>query len=353
MFWTSSNYDYSEDMFEDTRMSFGDHLEDLRSHLWRAIKGFLVGMILAFFIGKPVLQFISRPVEEQLQRFYENRVELIRTQLENESDSQIVAANQATELVYEFKRAELLKGLGIKPEAVTNPPPASDWVEIPIRIHPVTDALARAKAERLVGKRPALTTLSPQEAFMVYFKVCIVCGIVISSPWVFWQIWSFVAVGLYPHEKRLVNVYLPFSLFLFLGGVFLCEFFVIPKALEALLWFNEWIGLEPDLRLNEWLGFAILMPLVFGASFQTPLVMYVAERLGVLTVEAYKDKRRMAWFLMAIFAALITPSVDVFSMLLLWLPLCGLYELGILLCRLSPRSDLDVDESESEEMVEV
>jgi sec-independent protein translocase protein TatC len=189
---------------------------------------------------------------------------------------------------------------------------------------------------------------------MVYFKVCLVCGVVIGSPWIFWQIWLFVAAGLYPHEKRLVHVYLPFSLGLFLAGVFLCEFFVIPKALEALLWFNEWIGLEPDLRLNEWLSFAILMPLVFGVSFQTPLVMYLLERIGVMSIDAYRSKRRIAWFLMAIFAAVITPSVDAVSMLFLWVPLGFLYELGIFLCWMSPRPPaLDIDVPDSEEMIEV
>src|SRR5262249_44599283 len=79
----------------------------------------------------------------------------------------------------------------------------------------------------LMERPPRLSTLSVQEAFMVYFKVCILCGLVLSSPWVFYQIWSFVAAGLYPHDKRLVNVYLPVSLGLFLVGVFTCEIFVI------------------------------------------------------------------------------------------------------------------------------
>src|SRR4029453_2695127 len=123
----------------------------------------------------------------------------------------------------------------------------------------------------LMNKR-TLKTLSIQEPLVVYFKIAIMAGFVLSSPWVFYQIWAFIAAGLYPHEKRLVNVYLPFSLGLFLVGVFFCGFFVIPKAIEALLWFNEWLGFQPELRLNEWLGFAIFMPLVFGLSFQTPLV---------------------------------------------------------------------------------
>jgi sec-independent protein translocase protein TatC len=96
------------------------------------------------------------------------------------------------------------------------------------------------------------------------------------------------------------------------------------------------------------------MPLVFGASFQTPLVMFFLERIGIMTIETYRAKRRMAWFLMAIFSAVITPSVDAVSMLFLWLPLGLLYELGIFMCWLSPRPpDLDIDVPDSEEMIEV
>src|SRR5262249_55062551 len=148
----------------------------------------------------------------------------------------------------------------------------------------------------------------------------------------------------YPHEKRLVNVFLPCSLGLFLAGVFVCEFLALPKAIEALLWFNEWLGMQPDLRLNEWLGFPIFLPPVFGISFQTPLVMFFLERVGILNVETYRNKRRISWFLMAVFAAVITPSTDPYTMLFLWVPMGLLYELGIFLCVLSPRPpDLDVD----------
>ena len=161
-------------------------------------------------------------------------------------------------------------------------------------------------------------------------------GFVLASPWVFYQIWRSSRPGCIRSEKRLVNVYLPFSLGLFLVGVFVCEFFVMPKAVEALLWFNEWLGFEPDLRLSEWLGFAILMPLVFGVSFQTPLVMLFMTDRRVRRADV-REKRRMAWFVMAVFAAVITPSTDAFSMMFLWVPMSLLYELGILLCMLSPR----------------
>src|SRR5436190_23444194 len=142
-------------------------------------------------------------------------------------------------------------------------------------------------------------------------------GLVLSSPWVFFHIWAFIAAGLYPQEKRLVNVYLPFSLFLFLTGVIGCQFLVMPKAIEAMLWFNEWLAFSPDLRLNEWLGFAIMMPVIFGISFQTPLVMMFLHKIGIVGVQVYRDKRRISWFVMAVFAAVITPTVDPFTMLFL------------------------------------
>src|SRR5262249_52515737 len=139
--------------------------------------------------------------------------------------------------------------------------PSGRWIKVRARLDNPLPFFAKSKVyEPLVGRRPTLATLRVEEAFMVYFKVCIVTGFVLASPWIFYQLWSFVAAGLYPHEKRYVNVFLPFSLGLFLVGVGVCEFLVIPKAVEALLWFNEWLGLEPDLRLNEWLGFAIWMP---------------------------------------------------------------------------------------------
>src|SRR5205085_235493 len=144
---------------------------------------------------------------------------------------------------------------------------------------------------------------------------------VIGSPWIFYQIWAFIAAGLYPHEKKLVHVYLPVSLGLFLSGVFMCQFLVIPRAIEALLWFNEWLGFKPDLRLNEWLGFAILLPVVFGVSFQTPMVMMFLARIGIMTAESFRKHWRMAYFALAVFAAIITPTPDMITMLMLWVPM--------------------------------
>jgi sec-independent protein translocase protein TatC len=338
----------SEDMFADTRMTFGEHLEDLRHHLWRAIYGFLIALIISFVPGYYVLEFIAAPVEHELNRFYAARAASVKQDLEAGRNDEVQEANKPRPARLAF-RVEDLQRLGLKIEN----PPEDGLVWMDILVPSVEWALATNQAHHLVGRRFGLSTLSPQESIMAYIKVCLACGFVLGSPWIFMQIWAFVAAGLYPHEKRLVNVYLPVSVVLFVAGALVCQFWVIPKALQALLWFNHWLRLEPDIRFNEWLGFAIMLPVLFGLSFQLPMIMLFLERVGIMTVETYVSKWRISFFVIHVFAALVTP-VDAISMESLALAMCGLYGLGILLCKLSPRTpDLDVEVPDSEEMVEV
>jgi sec-independent protein translocase protein TatC len=292
-----------------------------------------------------------------LVNFYDRRVKRVAGQLRKGREAAGLA-NRAQEVLLEVESSDLgrevVRTLGMKP-SIPPPTQAGDtYVPLRVRIRPLEWGLALSEAQKVLGPRPTLATMAAAEAMMVYFKVALVCAFVLSSPWVFWQLWSFVAAGLYAHEKRPLYLYLPFSLGLFCGGVIFCQLLVIPPAIEAMLWFNEWLDLEPALRLNEWLGFAIFLPLLFGLSFQTPLVMLLAERLGLVTVATYRTKRRLAWFLLAVFAGVASPSNDLVGMLFLWLPMCGLYELGVLLCRWSGRRRSGtVDEMEAGELVEV
>lgn len=341
-----------DDFFADTRMSFGDHIEDLRKHLFAAIKGFIVALIFSFFVGKAVLGFIAKPVEEQLVEFYERRQAKIKA--EAGKNPRYAEANTQTEWIEIFMLRSQLKaiaeGKDIKFEKPTKGKD-DDKVSIWISYKKAVEAVeAIEPAQRLYFMRPTLKTLSVQEAFFVWLKVCIVTGLIVGSPWIIWQIWLFVAAGLYPQEKHMVYKFIPLSLFLFLGGVAMCEFLVIPKAVGALLWFNEWLGMEPDLRLSEWLGFAILLPLVFGIAFQTPIVVFFLERLGIFTVEGMRGKRKIVCFIIAVTAAIITPS-DPYSMVFLWGPMYLLFEVGIWMAARSPRPTFDDDDSD--ELIEV
>ncbi len=165
------------------------------------------------------------------------------------------------------------------------------FVRMPMAIeNPLYNASDLQTAQRLLLDIDNPSTLNVQEAFMVWFKVCMVTGFVIGSPWIFWQIWMFVAAGLYPRRSA-SSMCTCREHVLFLAGVVICQLFVIPKAIEALLWFNEWLGFKPDMRLNEWLSFAIFMPLVFGLSFQTPLVMLFLHRIGIVNADSFRSKR--------------------------------------------------------------
>lgn len=366
-----------DDMFSDTRMSFGDHIEDLRTHLVRALIGFVIAVVISFGFAKPVLRFISAPVEAQLGAFWENyyqerQKEVVQDMqagkydnippvwmpLKLDLDDLAPALAQRLNLPRKSRPAlnlaapfvEVFGQLGVELKD-----PTLRWVEVKAQLtDPLPVVMALQPLQSLIAKPPALTTLSLQEAFFVYFWVALVTGFLLGSPWIFLQIWLFIAAGLYPHEKRLVNVYLPFSLGLFFVGVLGCQFFVMPKAIEILLGFNQWLGLQPDLRLNEWLGFAIMLPVVFGLSFQTPLVMMFLERIGLFSVESYRSKRRYAILFLMFFAAVITPTPDPFTMLLLGGPLCLLYELGIGLCLLYGRPEEEEgEEPDVGELVEV
>jgi sec-independent protein translocase protein TatC len=352
-----------DDFFQETRMSFGDHIEELRVHLWRAIAGLgfclIIGFILdgigyytdwklfglPFGIGRPLTIIMQAPVERALQDFDDRMFDKAMKEI-NQEGTPAAKADQPRDMNLRLSTDAVAAIRGVKPEDVAEP--------ITVRVQYVPSEISGGIREIMRVQRPrTLTTLSVQEALVVYFKVSLVAGLVIASPWVFWQIWSFVAAGLYPHEKRLVHVYLPFSLFLFLAGVFVCQFLVMPQAVSAMLWFNEWMGMTPDLRLNEWLSFAIWMPVVFGVSFQTPLVMLFMGKLGIADVAWFSSKRKYAFFAMAVFAAFITPSPDAITMLLLAIPMCLLYELGIILIKLQPPSEFADEESETDELVEV
>ena len=191
--------------------------------------------------------------------------------------------------------------------------------------------VTRATERSVVQIDQSLISLGPLETITIFFMVCLVTGLVLASPWVFYQGWAFVAAGLYRHEQQYVTKYLPMSLGLFLGGVFLCFWFVLPITLSFLLQFNVWLGVAPTLRLSEWMSFATILPLVFGLAFQTPLVMLFLERIGIFTVDDFRAKRKMAILIITIAAAVLTPGQDPFSMILLAIPMILLYELGILL----------------------
>ncbi|MBI1902538.1 MAG: twin-arginine translocase subunit TatC [Planctomycetia bacterium] len=185
--------------------------------------------------------------------------------------------------------------------------------------------------------RASLKSLNAQEMFMIWIKAAFVVSFVVASPWVFYQLWTFIGAGLYPHEKRYVYLYGPISAGLFIAGALLAFFFAFKPLLGFLLYFNEKMGVDPDIRISEWFGFALFLPLGFGISFQLPIVMLFLERIGIFTVKSYVSRWRGAILVICIAAMFLTPSGDPYSMLLMAVPLVFLYFGGIFLCKYMPK----------------
>jgi sec-independent protein translocase protein TatC len=312
-----------------TTMSFGEHIEELRVRLILALIGILVGVIIAFIpplnIGWWVMKTMEAPAATALEHFYRNEYEKkAREAKEAKASSPTLLAEVPAETFF-----QALHDLVPKLEL----PPADQLkgksLSFPLRYR--QDTLIEATQSSTVMIDKTLISLGPLETITIFFMVCLVTGLVIVSPWVFYQGWAFVAAGLYRHERHYVQKYLPISIGLFLGGVVLCFGFVLPITLSFLLEFNVWLGVAPTLRLSEWMSFATILPLVFGIAFQTPLVMLFLERIGIFTVDDFRAKRKISILIITVAAAILTPGQDPFSMTLLAVPMILLYELGILL----------------------
>ncbi len=384
----NSRDEYPDDIFKDSRMSFGDHIEELRTRMFRAIKYLLVFLTIGFAldgigyllhkpnigVGKPMLRVISDPVETQVRDFYNRRNEKVAeeklTNLDTSPSEEIDAiqaklkkgGDNLTDLTPE-ERLKLLGAPVPMPVIVSTEafvpafgqpkPDAPKEIGLKLQVYPGYITYLSDKGQGLLGTKQYLSTMSVQEGFIVYFKVSILCGIILGSPFILYQFWAFVGAGLYPHEKRYIHVFLGPSIVFFVGGVLLCQFLVLPSAVKALLVFNEWLGFDPDIRLKEWLGLAIILPLVFGVSFQTPLVMVFLNRIGVFTAQDYLSKWRYACMILAIFAATVTPTPDIITPLYLFLPMFGLYMGGIAFCYYFPATTAEDVEAEAAEEVAV
>ena len=192
-------------------------------------------------------------------------------------------------------------------------------------------ALYDLLAAPLVANLPKGTTLIATNVispFIVPLKITMMAAFLVSLPIVLYQIWAFVAPGLYSHEKKLVMPLVISSTVLFAAGVAFCYFFVFGQVFKFIQGFApKSITAAPD--IEAYLSFVMTMFIAFGAAFEVPVAVVVLTRMGLVSVEKLKEWR--GYFVVAAFivAAIITPP-DVVSQLSLAIPMCLLYEVGIL-----------------------
>jgi sec-independent protein translocase protein TatC len=199
-----------------------------------------------------------------------------------------------------------------------------------LAIYPGPAELYDLLAAPLVAQLPegahliATSVISP---FLVPLKILLMTAFLAALPVVLYQVWAFVAPGLYSHEKKLVLPLVVSSTLLFMVGVAFCYFFVFGQVFKFIQSFApKSITAAPD--IEAYLGFVISMFIAFGLAFEVPIVVIVLARMNVVTIEKLKDFRSYFIVLAFIIAAIVTPP-DVVSQLALAIPMCILYEIGI------------------------
>jgi sec-independent protein translocase protein TatC len=237
----------------DTTMSLGDHLEELRGRLIKALLGLAVGVVIGLIFFPQIIAFVQKPYVTAM------------------------------------------------------------------------------------GPEAFLIVLGPADGFISYIKISLLSGLILTCPWVFYQIWMFVAAGLYPHEKRYVHIATPFSAVLFVIGALFFLLVVAPLTLDFLVKFNEkMLGVSSTFTFALYISFVTMLMLVFGFAFQTPVAIFFLNKTGLVTVDMLCRSRKFVIIAIFIIAAMATPP-DPVSQVTLAVPLYALFELGILLSWLSER----------------
>lgn len=352
-------------------MSLGDHLEELRGRLILAIAGLFIGMIVCMIppVGKRLIGIMSNPFEKKISELHKQKLIDLREEKESKSSSQvtqaIIVTHDSTDgyRVYNSyetigKLIENLQEKQAQPdkkesENPTRGPtkeaaliahhPTEGFVvylaqdQLKDKLGPLIEsgAIADSSSTNLIVQQETavIVTQGPVEGFMVYIKTSLLFGLLITSPWVIWQVWAFVSAGLYNKEKRYVHIVSPISAVLFITGALFFMLLVAPQMMGFLIRFDAALGVRSFWSLQKYINMVFALTLVFGVAFQMPIAIVSAERLGLVSLQALTKNRPFVILGLVIVAAMATPP-DVVSQISLAIPLYGLYEASILICKI-------------------
>lgn len=291
------------DLFEHTRMTLGEHLDELRTRLMRGVFAVGLAFLAAFYMKDEVADFAWQP--------YYRAVDMINEDL-------------AEEYLAEVRDDPALAREYFEDEALLDPAFVVDEDTV----------LAKLKQPPAIEKK--LITIKPQENFVFVLKICFYASLVVGAPILLYQMWQFVGAGLYAHEKRALLGYFPLSLALFAAGVSFGYLVMVPYGLYFL-----GTVFSPEVVVNQWtveflaqITFSLIM--ILGVVFQLPVLMVFFCRLGLVEPEAFAKYRKHAIVGAFVLAAFLTPP-DPYTQGMMAGPVILLYELGLLLGRWSAR----------------
>jgi len=332
------------------QMSFLEHLDELRKRLIRSLVFVFVAAFICWFVSGYIYNFLERPVLRALAEAQQHRKVTIAglngdvsivplSSLKPDEKFRFVfpdptrlgtASIPAGASVAARVDKDLQGNLGV----YTDEPLLAGSEVVPKDVKLLTD-LTKGY-DRLPSENEKLVVSTALEPFALYVKVSLYAAIGLSVPFLLWQIWAFVAPGLYPHERKYVTPFISLSSIFFVLGAATAYYLIFPPAAKYLL------GLGQDFRLllkaDDYFDFIILLMLGMGLVAQMPAITYVLARIGLVTAGWMLRVWRMAVVIILIVAAVLSPTNDVPNMLLFAAPMFVLYAISIIVAWICGRA---------------
>lgn len=188
-----------------------------------------------------------------------------------------------------------------------------------------------------VGELNNLQAIEVTETMSVYMRVALLAGIIAALPWIVLQLLGFVSKGLKPNEKKGIYLSLPFVVILFLAGAAFAYYVMLPASLG---FFRDLLAVNTTIRIKSYINFVTNLLFWIGISFQLPLIFFILTKVGLVNAGLLLKGWRVALVVIAVLAAVITPTGDPINMLIFMLPLFVLYLLSILLSVLAGKPSI-------------
>lgn len=340
---------------EDEEKPFLEHLDDLRTTLLRMTLCLVVSTVLCAFFASNLMDILRRPVNQVWDMFETSHlptgIDLDAWGKAKEIATAAVGLDTVQrELLFRqisprqvqlTEAAVVLRGAEALPDEkksafIKDASPTAAVRELAEALH-ARDAVLTDGTGR--GALKMMSAFQPGEAFMLSIKLSLYAGVVISFPLLLYFLLQFIIPGLLEHERKLLYKCMAVGFGLFLAGTLFCYFVVLPRVLTFFYTYSLEFGISNEWRIGYYLSFATQMILMFGLAFELPVVVMPFVKLGVLTYDMMKATRRYAIVAIAILAAIITPTPDVATMMLMAVPMYALYEICILLAWLHERKE--------------
>lgn len=352
----------------DMEKPFLEHLEDLRMMITRVVLTLLISTIGCFVLQERVMDILRKPAEDvwathvagtlpdgiEVEDWETARSALKRSLILPEAEREAYLSRFDEPIPVLARAAARLHAARGLPEEQRD-----DYLKDTIAgdeaLAASIEQLRNSEVDPDPNAEPNLkmmSALKPAEPFMLSMKLAFFAGVVVAFPFLLYFILQFVLPGLHNHERKILWPAMAIGFGLFLFGVLFAYYIVLPRALAFFFDWGQGLGVASDWRIGWYIGFATQFTLLFGLSFELPVVIMALVKIGILSYEMMSRTRSYAVLTIVVLAAMITPTGDLVTLSMMAVPMYILYEICILLAWLDRRKEKRAEAEEEEERLE-